>query len=61
MNAVAGNFTYPPRNSDLQFADRESVVTDWGSTDYDAAENVVSLYFRLLNGKANWTISISTS
>ena len=60
MNALAGNFTYPPPNSNLQFDYEDSVVTSWVTDDSYATECVLSLWYWLLNGQSNWTRSTST-
>ncbi len=53
------NFTYPPQNSNLQFDYRDSVVTSWVTRDAHATQGVLSLWYWLLNGQINWTVSMS--
>lgn len=59
MNAVVGSFTYPPLDSNLQFDYNDTVVTSWVTNDFYPTEVVFSLWYSLLNGQSNWTISMT--
>lgn len=59
MNAVSGNFTYPPQNSNLKFDFRDSIVASWVTDDFYATQGVLTLWYYITDAPANWTLSMS--
>ncbi|KAF6219744.1 hypothetical protein HO133_003569 [Letharia lupina] len=57
MNAVSGNFTYPPQNSNLKFDFRDSIVASWVTDDFYATQGVLTLWYYITDAPANWTLS----